>query len=54
MKSEILEFLENINWDIDELLSSRANKNLVIIELARMEGYIMGLIEQLNSDTEEE
>jgi len=45
MISTLLEILAESDWDIDDVLSSRENRNLAVMELSRMEGYIKGLTE---------
>ena len=45
MRSKLLEILEECEWDIDDVLSSRENRNLAVVELSTMEGYIKGLTE---------
>jgi len=45
MKSLLLDMLEEADWDIEDVLSNKSNRNLAVIELAEMEGYIKGLVE---------
>ena len=45
MKSSLLEILAEREWDIDDVLSSKENRNLAVVELSRMESYIEGLKE---------
>ena len=45
VKSILLDILEEADWNIDNVLSSKHNRTLAIVELAEMEGYIKGLTE---------
>jgi len=43
MQSKLLEILNESGWDIDDVLSSKHNRNLAVTELSKMEGYIKGM-----------
>lgn len=45
MQSTILELLDENEWDIDDLLSSKNYRYLAVSELSRFEGYVKGLTE---------
>jgi len=45
MESSILSLLAESEWDVDDLLSDKSMRVLVVNELSRMEGYIIGLTE---------